>query len=237
MELTIGSKIRELRRERNLTQEEVATHLGISFQAISKWERSDGYPDITMLPALARYFGVTVDALLGVSDADVQARYEEINRTWELNRAAARHEENVALMQAALKDYPNDALLLVQLSASLERLERWQESAMVQEQILRYSGDSEIRSATQFNICFTYQRQGEHEKALNQARKLSNLYKTRENALVCLAQGEEKAMAAREALAPLQWAVKTHLSALAEATGKDDLRQRAETICTMLAEI
>lgn len=234
MELTIGSKIRELRRERGLTQEEVAAHLGISFQAISKWERSDGYPDITMLPALARYFGVTVDALLGVNDAASQAQYEEINRTWEANRAAGRHEENVALMQAALQDYPNDALLLVQLSASLERLERWQESAMVQEQILRYGGDSEIRSATQFNICFTYQRLGEHEKALAQARKLPNLYKTRENALVCLAQGEEKTQAA---LVPLQWAVRTHLFALAEATGKNELRQRAETICAMLAEI
>lgn len=234
MELTIGSKIRELRRECGLTQEEVAAHLGISFQAISKWERSDGYPDITMLPALARYFGVTVDALLGVNDAASQARYEEINRTWETNRAAGKHRENVALMQAALQDYPNDALLLVQLSASLERLERWQESAMVQEQILRYGGDSEICSATQFNICFTYQRLGEHEKALIQARKLPNLYKTRENALVCLARGEEKT---RAALTPLQWAVKAHLVALAEATGKDELRQRAETICAMLAEI
>lgn len=50
MELHIGKNIRQLRRERNLTQEEVAAHLGISFQSISKWERGDGYPDITMLP-------------------------------------------------------------------------------------------------------------------------------------------------------------------------------------------
>ena len=49
MELHIGKNIRRLRRERNLTQEEVAAHLGISFQSISKWERGDGYPDITML--------------------------------------------------------------------------------------------------------------------------------------------------------------------------------------------
>lgn len=42
MELQIGARIRDLRRKRNLTQEEVAAHLGISFQAISKWERNDG---------------------------------------------------------------------------------------------------------------------------------------------------------------------------------------------------
>ena len=53
MELMIGKKIKKLRRSRDLTQEEVATQLGISYQAISKWERGDGYPDITMLPVLA----------------------------------------------------------------------------------------------------------------------------------------------------------------------------------------
>ena len=64
MNLQIGEKIRLLRRERGYTQEEMAAHLGISYQAISKWERGDGYPDITMLPALARYFSVTVDELI-----------------------------------------------------------------------------------------------------------------------------------------------------------------------------
>lgn len=54
MELIIGEKLKNLRRSKDLTQEEVATHLGISFQAISKWERGEGYPDITML-AYYRY--------------------------------------------------------------------------------------------------------------------------------------------------------------------------------------
>ena len=64
MELCIGQNIRRLRRERNLTQEEVAAHLGISFQSVSKWERGEGYPDITLLPALANYFRITIDELL-----------------------------------------------------------------------------------------------------------------------------------------------------------------------------
>ena len=60
MELIIGKKLKNLRRSKDLTQEEVASHLGISFQAISKWERGEGYPDITMLPILANYFHVTI---------------------------------------------------------------------------------------------------------------------------------------------------------------------------------
>ena len=68
MELMIGEKLKKLRRSRDLTQEEVATHIGISYQSISKWERGDGYPDITMLPTLANYFGVSVDELIGMDE-------------------------------------------------------------------------------------------------------------------------------------------------------------------------
>ena len=68
MNLLIGENIKRMRRKRNLTQEEMAAHLGISFQSVSKWERGDGYPDITMLPALANYFGISVDELLGMSE-------------------------------------------------------------------------------------------------------------------------------------------------------------------------
>ena len=73
MNLLIGENIRRLRREKDLTQEEVAAHLGISFQSVSKWERGEGYPDITMLPALANYFGTSVDILLGTSEIEKKA--------------------------------------------------------------------------------------------------------------------------------------------------------------------
>ena len=68
--MLLGENIKRLRRERNLTQEEMAGHLGISFQSISKWERGEGYPDITMLPALAHYFSTSIDELLGMSNRE-----------------------------------------------------------------------------------------------------------------------------------------------------------------------
>ena len=224
MELLIGTKLRKLRRGRDLTQEEVAAHLGISFQAISKWERGDGYPDITILPALSRYFGVTVDELIGMEELNSEERYAALNRTWQENRTAGLHRENVALMREALKEYPNDPLLLVQLSSSLEktytteeeRLARLRESLAIQEQILRSTEDSEVRNATQYNICHAYLQLGEPEKALVQAQKLPNLYKARENALTFCLEGEERQAVSRKALEPLKWVLKTHLTVLAE---------------------
>ena len=242
MDLNIGEIIKRLRRERDLTQEEVAAHLGVSFQSVSKWERGEGYPDITMLPALANYFGITLDELLGMSEPEKQAQYEEINRVWAQNNKTGLHAENVALMRRALKTFPNDPLLLVQLSTSLEKLgstdaekrEHLLESIAVQEQILRYGGDSEVRNATQFNICFAYRKLGDMEKALSQAKKLPNFYKTRENALIYFLQGEEKRQVAKEALPRLAWSVRHVLSALAETENDPSFLEKAAEIEELL---
>lgn len=177
MELMIGEKLKKLRRNRDLTQEEVATHLGISYQAISKWERGDGYPDITMLPALANYFAVSVDELIGMEEITSASKLDEINKKWAENRSNGKHKENVELMRDALKIYPNNALLLMQLSTSLEKLDGTQtekrkflkESIMIQERILNYCDDSEVRGATLCNISDAYYRYGDYEKSIEYA--------------------------------------------------------------------
>lgn len=62
--MSIGTKIRDLRKARGLTQEQVADAIGVSKPAVSKWESNNGYPDITLLAPLARFFETTVDCLL-----------------------------------------------------------------------------------------------------------------------------------------------------------------------------
>ena len=64
MDMTIGKRIALLRKEKGLTQEELATHMGVSPQAVSKWENDQTCPDISALPRLARLLGVSVDELL-----------------------------------------------------------------------------------------------------------------------------------------------------------------------------
>lgn len=60
-----GKKIAQLRKKKDMTQFELADRLGISYQAVSNWERGNSMPDISKLPELAEIFGVTVDELLG----------------------------------------------------------------------------------------------------------------------------------------------------------------------------
>ena len=65
MELKISENLRNLRKERGNTQDDLANHLGISVQAVSKWERGDGLPDICVLATMAELFGVTINDLIG----------------------------------------------------------------------------------------------------------------------------------------------------------------------------
>ena len=76
--VTIGRKIAELRKAHNMTQFELADALGISFQAVSNWERGASMPDISKLPELAEIFGVTIDEVLGKNNpAIVQLAHGE----------------------------------------------------------------------------------------------------------------------------------------------------------------
>ena len=65
MNETLGTNIMRLRKEAGLTQEQLANALGISYQAVSKWENGVSCPDISTLPLIADLFGVSIDSLFG----------------------------------------------------------------------------------------------------------------------------------------------------------------------------
>ena len=72
MQINLKDKLRSLRMQKNITQEALANHLGITPQSVGKWERGEGFPDITLLPRIAFYFDITVDELLCVDQVGVE---------------------------------------------------------------------------------------------------------------------------------------------------------------------
>lgn len=65
MNIKVGKKIYELRKSRDMTQEELASEMGVSIAAVSKWETGNSIPDILMLCSIADFFDVSTDELLG----------------------------------------------------------------------------------------------------------------------------------------------------------------------------
>lgn len=86
---TLGSRIAEYRKTKGITQDQLAEYMGVSSQAVSKWENDLSCPDIALLPRLADYFGITVDKLLrGDSSHVVQVVSEEERK--DLNKMLLR---------------------------------------------------------------------------------------------------------------------------------------------------
>ncbi|MCH5183627.1 MAG: helix-turn-helix transcriptional regulator [Oscillospiraceae bacterium] len=107
MKLNIGANIRKRRREAGLTQEELGTALGVSPQAISRWENGTSYPDIEFLPTLAKYFGVSVDVLLGYKADGIVSRLGELLREFseESHSEKPNIEHVVGIIREMRRDY------------------------------------------------------------------------------------------------------------------------------------
>lgn len=130
MEIRIAEKLKELRKNKGNTQEELAAFLGISVQAVSKWERSEGMPDITCLPRIAWFYGVTVDALLGVDEEAKEVRIREICNEYDRIRQCAPRKdgtlvaehhiaEGIGLIRAALEELPDNYFFMQLLASDL----------------------------------------------------------------------------------------------------------------------
>ena len=92
MQMTIGTNIKRLRTEKNITQEQLSEAMNVSPAAVSKWERCETYPDITLLQPLAYYFGVTLDTLCGIDEERKQKEEEERMRK-EIEEAKRKMQE------------------------------------------------------------------------------------------------------------------------------------------------
>ena len=105
MEMTIGANIKRLRTAKNITQEQLSVAMNVTCAAVSKWERGETYPDITLLQPLAYFFGVTLDELMGYNQEKIQADIDEVialyKKHWKSNKGRE-------IIIKAYKDYPND---------------------------------------------------------------------------------------------------------------------------------
>lgn len=108
MEIRIGENIKRLRTRKGITQEQLSEVLHVSAVAVSKWERGETMPDITLLPKLAYYFQTTTDELLNYDACEVELRIAEfINKHTEAAEAG-QYEACAELSREAYADFPND---------------------------------------------------------------------------------------------------------------------------------
>jgi len=123
MKISIGSKIRELRRRDSRTQEELAAALGVTAQAVSRWESGGSYPDMEIVPSIANFFGVSIDELFGYHgerEAKVNAILAKVEELDLQNmREDATVDECITLLRQGLAEFPGNEKIMYQLAEML----------------------------------------------------------------------------------------------------------------------
>ena len=129
MNLEIGAIIKNLRTQHKITQDQLATFLGVTPQAISRWEAGNGYPDIETLPSIANFFSVSTDELLGMNRTEKEKRRDEIYL--EMQKQAESGEDNEETILTARKyvaEFPSDERIQMNLADSICRAYMWNEN-------------------------------------------------------------------------------------------------------------
>ncbi len=129
MKLTLGEKIKELRKRDGRKQEDLANALGVSNQAVSRWEKDGSYPDMEMIPAIANYFHVSIDELFGYHDKreeKIKVILEKATKTL-TKQGFTMYQGNLSedvgecvnMLRAASEEFPNEPKILLKLAQAL----------------------------------------------------------------------------------------------------------------------
>ena len=192
--MNIGATIRTLRKEKKITQEELAEYLHISSQAVSKWETGASSPDIDMLPKLAIYFGTTLDNLLDFDQSRIDAAIEQIIE--ESGRGGNDPARSEAYLRKALEKYPNNDLLLTCILEDMQEQNqdggRSAEIIEVGERVLGCTKDDELRIDICRILAETYHGMGEQAMAEAYLAKIPGLHFMYYEIAAAIKSGEER---------------------------------------------
>ena len=213
MKFNLAENLRRLRKERDITQEELSSFIGVSSQAISKWERGEGYPDITFLPLIANFFGVSIDEIFGINEIYLQEKRSEILLKVRENSSNGNIEACISALREGLYNFPNDFLIMSDLAVYLdgygdtaeERKGNHAEAMDLYELILKFCKDNKIRCKSLADMCLSLYRNDETDKAIKLATDLPTMYNTEEAVLTEILSGKGRIEYCQETIQKLTY--------------------------------
>ncbi len=193
MNIKIGTIIKNLRNERNITQEQLAVALGLTPQAISRWESENGYPDIEFLPALADFFQVSTDELLGYKLSERERELQEFRNEAARLSEVGDIDEQLKFARYAVSKYPYDEEILSNLAGCLfMKASDTKDTVLAKEaeaiflKVLDICKDEDLKNSTIHSLCMLYADcLKDSEKAFEILKKLTPLKYSREVCLSC----------------------------------------------------
>ncbi len=197
MDINLKDKLRSLRVGKGITQEALANHLGITPQSVGKWERGEGFPDITLLPKIAFFFDVTIDELLSVDQIRIEETISEYQRQSKICRQNGENQKNLEIWEKAYSEFPNDCRVIEGLMQAINRDAVYpcpkaeaERIIALGEELLQRSNDTEQRKSAIQLLCYTYENI-DMEKALYYADMGGSFHTTKDDLRCAILDGEE----------------------------------------------
>ncbi len=213
MKLSIGENIKRLRKEKDITQEELSEILGVSFQSVSRWENNACYPDMELLPVIADFFGITVDNLLGVDESIEKVNVEKYLERFQQAVSRGKIYECIDIAREGVAEYPNNFALLNKLMYALflsgdedGDIPEWEsnmkkydsEITALGERIMKYCPDQDIRLEATARLAFNHCEMGRREIGRAVYETLPSAKQCREQQMWWSLTDEEKLPFTRE---------------------------------------
>lgn len=195
--MNIGNKIRELRKQRGITQEQLAESIGISFQAVSKWENNIALPDITLAPVLASYFGVSMDELFDFNLKEIEYAVERITEEAYKYRESDSHESR-RILEEGLKKYPENDILLNNLLYVLNYSENPDETIIVANKLIEKTTQYDVKYDALRFLAYAYKAKGDFQSAEAAIEQIPEIYFTKLTEKAYLLSGKQKFEAAEK---------------------------------------
>ena len=197
MNILIGDKIRELRKLRGITQEQLAEAIGVSFQAVSKWENHVALPDITLVPALANYFEVTCDELFGMNLMETKTQIASI-----CAEAVKYRERDPAksrrILEEGLKRYPDNDILLNNLLYVIDYSSNPDKTIELASRLIDKTESSEVRYDALRFLAYAYNCKGDTISSVAALEQIPEIYFTKLSELAFVQTGKQKYDAAEK---------------------------------------
>ncbi len=178
--LYLSENLKKYRALKNLTQEEVAAYLGVTPQSVSKWERAESYPDITLLPALANIYETSIDLLIGMDTIRAEETQHRIHQNAVECQKRGDYEGAENIYREALLIYPNKAGIILGLGGTLALKGNTMEAVEQMERGLLLSTNEKQRATIRAALCFLYLKAGSVEQAKQLASELPHIRESRE---------------------------------------------------------
>ena len=195
--MKIGSKIKELRKRRGITQEQLANSIGISYQAVSKWENGIALPDITLVPVLANYFGVSMDELFDYNQKEIEQDVEKIvHASYKFRETDP--EEGRRILMSGLQKYPDNDILLNNLLYVLNYTKNPDETIAVASSLIEKTDQTDIKYDALRFLAYAYKAKGDIKSAEASIEQIPEIYFTKLGELAFLLDDGPKKLEAAE---------------------------------------